>query len=103
MGQHLFLQDFSGILYSLFFGDTGLGSSRANVVQGNVLFLDHESLVQRGLDLQAQARGILMQALFLDMFSVVFRTLLHASTMSQGVPDIHGSSQIFPVSEGMSF
>ena len=43
------------------------------------------------------------QALFLSTFSVVFRTLLHASTMSQTIPDIHGYSQIFPVSEGMSF
>ena len=47
--------------------------------------------------------GELQQALFLSTFSVVFRTLLHASTMSQTIPDIHGSSQIFPVSEGMSF
>ena len=44
-----------------------------------------------------------IQALFLGTFSVVFRTLLHGSTMSQTIPDIHGSSQIFPVSEGMSF
>ena len=43
------------------------------------------------------------QALFLSTISVVFRTLLHASTMSQTIPDIHSSSQIFPVSEGMSF
>ena len=41
------------------------------------------------------------QALFLDDFTVVFRTLLQASTMSQTIPDIHGYSQIFPVSEGM--
>ena len=47
--------------------------------------------------------GQVGQALFLSTFSVVFRTLLHASTMSQTIPDIHGSSQIFPVSEGMSF
>ena len=43
------------------------------------------------------------QALFLGIFSVFFRTLFHALTMSQTIPDIHGSSQIFPVSEGMSF
>ena len=46
---------------------------------------------------------IYIQALFLSTFSVAFRTLLHASTMSQTIPDIHSSSQIFPVSEGMSF
>ena len=40
---------------------------------------------------------------FWTLFPVVFRTLLHASTMSQTIQDIHGSSQIFPVSEGMSF
>ena len=34
---------------------------------------------------------------------LVFSALLHASTMSQTIPDIHGYSQIFPVSEGMSF
>ena len=45
----------------------------------------------------------LLQGFFLDTFSVVFRTLLHASTMSQTIPDIHGYSQIFAVSEGMSF
>ena len=43
------------------------------------------------------------QALFLDAFLVGLRTLLHASTMSQRIPDIHGYSQIFPVSEGMPF
>ena len=44
------------------------------------------------------------QAVFLDaFFSVVFRTLLHASTMSQTIPVIHSYSQIFPVAEGMSF
>ena len=43
------------------------------------------------------------QALFLGTFSVVFRALLHASTMSQMIPDIHSYLQIFPVSEGMSF
>ena len=48
-------------------------------------------------------RGPLTQALFLDTFSVVFRTLLHTLTMSQTIPDINGYSQIFPVSEGMSF
>ena len=37
--------------------------------------------------------------LFFDTFSVVFRALLHASTMLQTIPDIHGYSQIFPVSE----
>ena len=42
------------------------------------------------------------QALFLDTFSVVFRTLLHASTMSHMISDIHGYWQIFPLSEGMS-
>ena len=46
---------------------------------------------------------LIMEALFLDTFAVVFTTLLHASTMSQMIPDIHGYSQIFPVSEGMSF
>ena len=43
------------------------------------------------------------QALFLDTLWVVFRIMLHASTMSQTIADIHGSSQIFPMSEGMSF
>ena len=35
--------------------------------------------------------------------SVVFRTVIHSSTMSQTIPDIQGYSQIFPLSEGMSF
>ena len=34
---------------------------------------------------------------FLGLYS------MHASTMSQTIPDIHGYSQIFPVSEGMLF
>ena len=34
---------------------------------------------------------IIAQALFLNAFLVVFRTLLHASTMSQTIPDIHSS------------
>ena len=43
------------------------------------------------------------KALFLDAFSVVFRTLLHVSTMSQAIVDIHSYSQIFSVMKGMSF
>ena len=37
------------------------------------------------------------------IFWTRFRTLLHALTMSQTIPDIRGYSQIFPVSEGTSF
>ena len=44
------------------------------------------------------SRDLMMQALFLDAVSVVYRTLLHALTMSQTIPDIQCYSQIFPVS-----
>ena len=69
------------------------------------LSLDEKVLVKMRNDRTVQGRlhVSINQALFLSTFSVVFRTLLHASTMSQTIPDIHGYSQIFPVSEGMSF
>ena len=59
--------------------------------------------IWKGRDVKEDLQEHIFQALFLSTFSVVFRTLLHASTMSQTIPDIHGSSQIFPVSERMSF
>ena len=37
------------------------------------------------------------------VFGHFFVALLHASRMSQTIPDIRGYSQIFPVSEGILF
>ena len=44
-----------------------------------------------------------VQGLFLGIFLVCFWQLLHTSTMSQTITDIHGSSQILRVSELVSF
>ena len=65
-----------------------------------LLLLDPLDLGDDGVDLLAAP---LAQALFLDAILAVYGTTLHASTVSQTIPDIHGSSQIFPASEGMSF
>ena len=49
-------------------------------------------------------RPFLIQALFFDDFSVVFRTLLHASTMSQDHPRYSRLlADFLTVSEGVSF
>ena len=44
-----------------------------------------------------------VQGLFLCTFLIIIWQLLHTSTMSQTITDIHGSSQIFRVSELVSF
>ena len=64
-----------------------------------MILMDIDSLITKW---RCELFFVLDQALFLDTFSVVLRTLLHSSTMSQTIPDIYGSSQIFPVSERMS-
>ena len=52
VGQHLLLQDLVRVLDPLLLGDSGPGAAAADEVQGNVLLLDHESLVQGRLDLK---------------------------------------------------
>ena len=77
------------------------GSSAVHIKCGNLLkkapfyvCKDHEKAKE-----QMDRPGFIFGRFFRWFFS----TLLHASTMSQTIPDIHGSSQIFPVLEGMSF
>lgn len=55
--QQLFLQDVLGILDPLLPGHTGLGPTDTNEVQGHVLLLDHEGLVQRWLQLRQRKRN----------------------------------------------
>ena len=46
MGQGLLLQDLPGVLDTLLLGHTRPGAPRPNEVEGHILLLDDESLVQ---------------------------------------------------------
>jgi hypothetical protein len=50
VGQHFLLQNFLGVTDSRLFGHSRLGPAGADEVQGHMLFLDHEGLVQTWLD-----------------------------------------------------
>ena len=77
--------------------------TRPHLPSSNQLRIDVRLQTGGQLTMRSKRFGIQGQALFLDTFSGDFMTLLHTSTMSQMIPDIHGYSRVFPVSEGMSF
>ena len=57
VGQHFLLQDLPGVLDPLVLGDARLGSAGSDEVQSDVLLLDDERLVQRGLHLENARQG----------------------------------------------
>lgn len=57
MRQKLLLENVFGILNSFLSGHTWLGSPHSNKVESNILFLNHKSLIQRGLQLYMWNKG----------------------------------------------